>query len=93
MADSARRVGPVLLNNRQGRAVAAAMQSTGQIELVDRGAYLRVRAAQVCRVVRRDIEQELGETFEFPGDLEAVMPSFCGRLTIHEDGAEWRGGG
>ncbi|MDY7105090.1 MAG: MmoB/DmpM family protein [Actinomycetota bacterium] len=85
-----RRVGPVLRAGRLGEAVAAAVsRGDGGVEIEDRGGYLRVTAPPPC-VVRRDaVEEELGEPFALPGDLERVMPSFRGRLVLSEEEARW----
>ena len=40
-------------------------------------------------MTRAEIESHAGASFVLPGDLEAIMPSFKGRLTLNEDGAEW----
>ena len=46
-----------------------------------------------CTVTRQAIEKHAGEPFVFPSDLEMIMPSFKGRLSLTEDVAEWYFGG
>ena len=82
-------VGPVLLANEVGRAVAAALKrSDPSVEVTDRGSYLRV-AAERCTVTAEAVAAELGRPFVLPGDLEQVMPAFHGRLILREGAATW----
>jgi hypothetical protein len=84
------RVGPVLTTTPAARAVAAAIRHTQPEAVVeDHRGYLRVLAPRPCTVTRDAIERELGETFELPGDLERIMPSFRGRLLLTHDRATW----
>lgn len=88
------RVGPVLEANEIGRAIVAAIQRTNADVLVqDRGSYLRVLSRTRCVLQRSAIEGELGRPFSIPGDLEQVMPSFKGSLTMTSDEASWSLGG
>jgi toluene monooxygenase system protein D len=83
-------VGPVLEASELGLAVLRAIQSLNRdVEVVDRGSYLRVHAARRCVVTRQAIEAVLGRPFLLPGDLELTMPSFRGRLMIDADQAVW----
>lgn len=83
-------VGPVLEANEAGRAVVEAIRAAHPDLVVhDRGAYLRVLVSRRC-VARRDaIERALGRPFTLPGDLEQIMPSFKGTLTITDDAVTW----
>lgn len=83
-------VGPVLEASEVGRAIVAAIrEANAGVEVLDRGAYLRVLVPSRC-VVRRDaIARLLGRPFVLPGDLELVMPSFKGRITIGDDEVVW----
>ena len=69
--------------------VAAIRALNSEVEVVDRGAYLRVLVPGRCRVTRQAVEQHLGEPFALPADLEEVMPSFVGRLSIDAEEATW----
>lgn len=83
-------VGPVLNAEEPSRAVIAAMRGLNPAMMVqDRGAYWRVLVPFRCVVTREAIEHELGRRFTLPGDLERLMPSFTGRLTITDDRAVW----
>ncbi|HKY36192.1 MAG TPA: MmoB/DmpM family protein [Polyangiaceae bacterium] len=83
-------VGPVLESSELGRAVLRAIQSLNQdVEVMDRGSYLRVHTTRRCIVTRQAIEAELGRPFLLPSDLELTMPSFRGRLMIDAEQAVW----
>lgn len=84
-------VGPVLLASDLGRAVLAAIQELNPgVEVLDRGAYFRVNAPPPCVLTRAAVERITGQSFQLPGDLEQVMPSFQGFLQLGADRAEWR---
>ena len=84
-------VGPVLQATPLGRAVVAAIESSNDdVDVHDEGAYLRVVAHGTCRVSRSAVEAEFGQPVQFPGDLEVVMSSFAGRLSMSESGAVWQ---
>ena len=86
-------VGPVLLREPLGEAVLAAIAAANpQVQIVDRGAYLRVLAKSRCAVTRAAIEEQFGAPITLPGDLEAVMPSWKGRLRITSDAVWWLAG-
>jgi hypothetical protein len=57
--------------------------------LVDRGAYLRVLAPQPCVLPRTAVEQRTGQPFRLPVDLELMMPSFKGRLSVTDEAVRW----
>jgi nucleoside-diphosphate-sugar epimerase len=83
-------VGPVLEAGAVGRALVEALRADNpDVVVVDREAYLRVLAPGRCRLTRAAIESALGRAFRLPGDLELVMPSFKGALTVNSDEAIW----
>jgi hypothetical protein len=83
-------VGPVLAATPTGRAIAGAIsEHNPTASVIDRGSYLRVTAPGRCAVTREAIEAHLGAAFELPGDLERVMPSFEGTLTLTEEDVTW----
>lgn len=90
-------VGPVLARGPVASAVLAALRrSCPDLAVVDRGAYLRVLVPGRCRLVRADVERELGRPFHLPADLEEVMPAFKGALAMSDDEVVWfsrEGGG
>ena len=83
-------VGPVLVAGVQTTAIIAALRDDNpDIVIVDRGAYLRVLTPKRCVLLRSSAERHLGYTFAFPEDLEAIMPSFKGQLSLDAEGASW----
>ncbi len=83
-------VGPVLEPGDAALAVIAAIRRcNAEVDVEDHGSYLRVRVPGRCVVTREAIEECLGRGFRLPGDLEAVMPSFKGRLALSQDDAVW----
>lgn len=85
------RVGPVLQSGTVANAIIAAIKDLNHdVMLVDRGAYVRVLVPRCCVVTRSAIEEHLGRSFRFPGELETVMSAFKGSLQLNQDGAAWR---
>jgi toluene monooxygenase system protein D len=83
-------VGPVLLPSDVGLAVLSAIRASNRdVEVQDRGAYLRVLAQSRCVVTRHAIELALGRPVLLPSDLELCMPSFKGRLRVDAERAVW----
>jgi hypothetical protein len=83
-------VGPVLQAGPATDAVIAAIRELNPgVEIVDRGGYLRVLCARRCRVTRAALERHRGTAFRLPVDLESVMSSFKGRLSMSEEEACW----
>jgi toluene monooxygenase system ferredoxin subunit len=83
-------VGPVLQAGPLASAVVAAIRQLNEIvDVVDRGAYLRVRCPRRCLVTRAAIEACANRPFRLPQDLELIMSSFKGRFHVSEDDARW----
>jgi hypothetical protein len=83
-------VGPVLESGEAAGAVIAAIREAHPgARVIDRGAYLRVLVPGRCTVTRASIEKHTRGPFRLPSDLEKIMPSFKGRLTLSEDEARW----
>jgi toluene monooxygenase system protein D len=86
-------VGPVLLAGRVAEAVVGAIRKQNPGARISvRGSYLRVAVANRCEVSTGAIEALLGQPFKLPDDLERVMPSFRGRLSLTEAHACWEAG-
>jgi hypothetical protein len=84
------RVGPVLQTGERAFAVVDAIRELNDdVEVIDRGAYLRVLVPRTCIVTRAAIERRLGAGFAIPDDLEQIMPSFKGELELADDRASW----
>jgi toluene monooxygenase system protein D len=85
------RVGPVLQASAVTDAIIAAIKDLNQdVVVMDRGAYLRVLVPSRCVVTRSAIERRLGRPFRFPGELEVVMPSFKGAISLSENEVTWQ---
>lgn len=83
-------VGPVLQASLAADAVVAAIRELNEgVQIAHRGSYIRVLCPDRCTVTRRVIEAHMGQPFRLPGDLEQIMPSFKGRLSMTEDDASW----
>jgi toluene monooxygenase system protein D len=84
------RVGPVLARGPRSDALVAAIRELNrEVEVIDRGAYLRVLVRGRCRLTRAAVERHLEGGFRLPADLEEVMVSFAGTLAISSEEAVW----
>jgi toluene monooxygenase system protein D len=84
------RIGPILEANDVGRAIIAAIREQHpDVEVQDRGSYLRVLVEGRCVITRQAVERILGRPFRLPSDLEMIMPSFQGTFSVTEDEAAW----
>jgi PAS domain S-box-containing protein len=84
-------VGPVLQAGTVSDAIISAIRDLNKdVLVVDRGAYVRVLAPERCVVTRGSIEEHLGRSIRFPGELEAVMSSFKGAINLSQDEAVWQ---
>lgn len=90
MSTSTVLAGPVLLPSELGLAVLSAIRAENlDLQVEDRGAYVRVLGSPRCAVSRRAIEAALGRAVRLPADLELCMPSFRGRLCIDDERVTW----
>ncbi len=84
------RVGPVLIKSVVADAVCTAIQRLNSgVQVRDRGAYLRVSAPGRCVLTSEAVTVALGRSFHLPEDLEAVMCSFSGELSVSHEEAMW----
>ena len=84
-------VGPVLRMSEDIEAIIAAIEEDNpgtEIEVIDRGAYVRVQAPQRMKVTRASIERQLGRPFEMR-QLEPMMSAFAGRINTTSDAILW----
>ena len=85
-----RRAGPDLFAGDVGQAVIEALREDNpELEVRDWGAYLRASAPERCVLRRATVERRLGGPFTLPGDLERIMPSCRGRISIAQDEVVW----
>lgn len=83
-------VGPVLNVGVETESYIAALQRDNpQLRILDYKTYVRALHQQKCSLSRKTLEEELGASVLWPECLEAIMPSFKGRLKINSQQAEW----
>jgi len=58
------------------------------IEVIDRGAYVRIQTEQHMKVTRASIERHIGRAFEMR-QLEPMMSAFAGRIETTSEGILW----
>ncbi len=84
-------VGPVLRMSEGIEAIIAAIEEDNpgtEIEVIDRGAYVRIQAQQRMKVTRASIERHIGRPFEMR-QLEPMMSAFVGRIETTSDAILW----
>ncbi len=84
-------VGPVLRMSEGIEAIIAAIKEDNpgtEIEVIDRGAYVRIQAQQRMKVTRASIERHIGRPFEMR-QLEPMMSAFAGRIETTSDAILW----
>ncbi len=84
-------VGPVLRMSEDVDAIIAAIEDDNPgtvIEVIDRGAYVRIQAEQHMKVTRASIERNIGRTFKMR-QLEPMMSAFAGRIETTSDAILW----
>ena len=84
-------VGPVLRMSEDVEAIIAAIEEDNPgtaIEVIDRGAYVRIQAEQHMQVTRASIERHIGRAFEMR-QLEPMMSAFAGRIETTSEAISW----
>ena len=84
-------VGPVLRCGEFAEAVARSIEEDNpgkEPHIVDRGDYVRIHTAQLCRLTRSTLERHLGRPCDLR-HLELEMPAFAGRLRTRDDEFTW----
>jgi hypothetical protein len=84
-------VGPVIRAGDFADVVARSIEDDNpgkDVRIVDRGDYVRIHTAQVCRLTRAALERHLGHPYKLRM-LELEMPSFSGRLRTRDDEFVW----
>lgn len=85
-------VGPILRMCDEVDTVVDAIREDNpdtEIEIIDRGSYVRVRAAGRLIVTETTLQRYLGPGFQIRS-LEGMLASFAGRITTSSDRIEWR---
>ncbi|MGH8932143.1 MAG: MmoB/DmpM family protein [Egibacteraceae bacterium] len=84
-------VGPILRMCDEVDQVVAAIEDDNpgtEIEVIDRGAYVRIQASDRLRVTAESLKRHLGPDFEIRS-LEVMMSAFAGRIMTMSDAIEW----
>ncbi|MGH2578020.1 MAG: MmoB/DmpM family protein [Actinomycetota bacterium] len=84
-------VGPVLRMSEDIEGIVAAIRADNpdrEIEVVDRGAYVRINAQGSLTVTRQSLARHLGRDFEMR-QLETMMSAFAGRIDTRSDQITW----
>jgi hypothetical protein len=84
-------VGPVLRSGELADAVIEAIRIDNpgsEIDLVDRGAYIRVQTLGRCRLTRDSFAEALGRPAEL-NEIEPWLTSFAGRINTSSDEITW----
>jgi toluene monooxygenase system protein D len=92
MAAAANLVGPVLRMVDEVDAVVRAIvedNPDSELQLIDRGAYIRVQAEGCLRVSRASIERQIGRPYQMR-ELEQMLASFAGRIVTTSEEVIWR---
>lgn len=87
-------VGPVLAKGEEVDKILAALEDDNpdtQIEVIDRGAYLRVQAEDHLVLTQETLQIYLGSDYEIRS-VELVMSSFAGRVSTTSDSITWQTG-
>jgi toluene monooxygenase system protein D len=59
-----------------------------EIEVIDRGAYVRIQADDYLLVTEESLQRHLGTGFRIRS-LEAMLTAFAGRIETKSDRIEW----
>lgn len=84
-------VGPILRMSDEVDAVIEAIRDDNpdrEIEVIDRGAYVRVQADGYLVVTEESLQRHLGSDFRIRS-LEVMLTAFAGRIKTASDQIEW----
>ena len=87
-------VGPVLRMCDEVEFVIAAIREDNpgsDIEVIDRGSYVRVQASDKLIITEATLQEYLGTGFKIRS-LEGMLSSFARRITTSSDRIEWQTG-
>src|SRR5438552_17199706 len=88
-------VGPVLRACDFATAVYEAIQidnPDSDVQLSDRGSYLRIHTQGRCVLTRETLSAVLGQPTEL-SEIQPYLTSFSGRITTASDAVIWESGG
>ncbi|HVZ37092.1 MAG TPA: MmoB/DmpM family protein [Polyangiaceae bacterium] len=84
-------VGPILCMSDGVDLVVQAILDDNpdrEVEVVDRGSYVRVQARGSLRLTRASLQRQLGSSFQMR-QFEAMLSSFAGRIQTATDEITW----
>lgn len=84
-------VGPIIRAGDFADVVARSIEDDNpgkDVRIIDRGDYVRIHTAQMCRLTRSALERHLGHPYDLRM-LEMEMPAFSGRLRTRDDEFTW----
>jgi toluene monooxygenase system protein D len=84
-------VGPVLRMCDEVEFVVRAIQDDNpadSVQILDRGAYVRVQRSGFLKLTRASLERHLGVGFQM-SQLESIMSAFAGRILTSSDEIVW----
>ncbi|HEY1702394.1 MAG TPA: MmoB/DmpM family protein [Trebonia sp.] len=85
-------VGPVLRMGDEVEQIIAAIEDDNpdtDIEVIDRGAYVRVQGEDEITVTEQTLRRYLGADYEIRS-FERIMSSFNGKVITSSDAITWR---
>lgn len=85
-------VGPVLRMGDEVEQIIAAIKDDNpgtELEVIDRGAYVRVQAEDQITVTQETLRRYLGADYEIRS-FEAIMSAFSGRAITTSDAITWQ---
>lgn len=88
-------VGPVLRMSDDLDQIVNAIEDDNpgaDIEVIDRGAYVRIQAPSFLRVTEASLQRYLGHDFRLRS-LEAQLSAFAGRINTTSEEITWSLGG
>jgi toluene monooxygenase system protein D len=84
-------VGPILRMCDEVELVVEAIRDDNpdrEVEVIDRGSYVRVQADGYLLVTEASLKNHLGEGYEIRS-LEGMLSAFAGRINTSSDHIEW----
>ena len=84
-------VGPILRMGDDVELVIDAIREdnpNSYVEVIDRGAYVRVQADNYLKVTEATLQRHLGPAFKIHS-LEQMLTAFAGRIKTASDQIEW----
>lgn len=86
-------VGPVVrgMNAELADALIAAIEEDNpdsEVQVEDRGGYIRISTPEFCRLTRASLEEALGHSFHL-SEIEPALAGFAGRIKISDDEVVW----